>query len=71
MESGVGIKILHSKTQTQSKTLLKVHNKLNDIDKDEDKFKAKGKDKNTNGATGGDLHQCHWSSESITWDQLH
>ena len=54
-----------------SKTLLKVNNKLNDIDKDEDKFKAKGKDKNTNGATGGDLHQCHWSSEIITWDQLH
>ena len=39
-----------------SKTLLKVHNKLNDIDKDEDKFKAKGKDNNTNGATGGDLY---------------
>ena len=56
MESGVGIKILHSKTQTQSKTLLKVHNKLNDIEKDEDKFKAKGKDNNTNGATGGDLY---------------
>ena len=54
-----------------SKTLLKVNNKLNDIDKDEDKFKAKDKDNNTNGATGGDLHQCHWSSDSITWDQLH